>query len=95
MTYEEYNSNRAKYTRFIAEGPYPEVGSDAIHSIKVDQPHGEIRAQVFVPTDDAIREGGLMMPDGRLPVHVNYHGGKLGILTSWFEACETVADGND
>lgn len=76
VTYAEYNSNRAKYTFAIAEGPYPEVGSVKTYKIPVSEPNGEIAVEVYVPTEEAIEAAGSRNERG-LPVHVNYHGGIL------------------
>jgi acetyl esterase/lipase len=52
--------------------------------------------QVFVPTEEAIAKGGLKTKDGKLPAHVDYHGGGfvIGSLKSdepWCrEACQEV-----
>ena len=59
----------------IAIGPYPDVGSVTIYNVPVSDPAGEIRVQVFVPTDDAISKSATKSKDGKLPAHVDYHGG--------------------
>jgi hypothetical protein len=41
----------------------------------VSDPAGEIDVQVFVATREAIAKGGLETKDGKLPAHVDYHGG--------------------
>ena len=76
VSIEEYRANPTKYTLKITPGPYPEVGNTAIHNVRVDQPEGEIKVKVYNPTEDAAKEGGLATSNG-LPVHVNYHGGKI------------------
>ncbi|KAI9729403.1 MAG: hypothetical protein M1834_006927 [Cirrosporium novae-zelandiae] len=75
VTIEEYRKNTSKYTFFIAPGPSPDVGSATIYKVKVKEPDGEILVKVYVPTADAITSGGLKTADGKLPAHVNYHGG--------------------
>lgn len=75
VTYAEYNADRSKYTFMIAEGPMPEVGSNKIWKVKVPNPDGEIACQVYVPTAEAVEDAKSKSPDGRLPTHVNYHGG--------------------
>ncbi|KAH9208815.1 alpha beta hydrolase fold-3 domain-containing protein [Leptodontidium sp. 2 PMI_412] len=75
VTYEEYNADRSKYTFPIASGSYPSVGSVKIYKIPVSDPSGEIAIQVFHPTENAAEKGGMKTPDGKLPAHVNYHGG--------------------
>lgn len=74
VTIEEYRREPLKYTLFVAEGPKPEVGDVTIHQVKVDQPAGEIKVQVYTPTQEAIEAGGLKTSNG-LPAYVNYHGG--------------------
>ncbi|KAE8452647.1 hypothetical protein EG329_013906 [Mollisiaceae sp. DMI_Dod_QoI] len=96
VTYAEYNSNRSKYTFSIATGPMPEVGSVKIYKVPVTEPSGEIQVQVFQPTSSAIAQGGLQTPDGKLPAHVDYHGGGfvIGGLNSdesWCrQACQAL-----
>ena len=96
VTYEEYNADRSKYTFAIAPGPSPEVGNITIHKVPVTNPAGEISVQVFRPTAEAIRKGGLQTADGKLPAHVNYHGGgfvigNLGSDESWCrQVCQAV-----
>lgn len=52
--------------------------------------------QVFVPTQDAIAKGGLKTKDGKLPAHMDFHGGGfvIGNLKSdeaWCrQACQEV-----
>ncbi|KAN0104771.1 alpha beta hydrolase fold-3 domain containing protein [Hyaloscypha variabilis] len=96
VTYEEYNADRSKYTFSIASGPYPEVGCIKFFQVPVSEPAGEITIQLFAPTEDAISKGGLRTEDGKLPAHVNYHGGGfvIGNLKSdesWCrQACQAV-----
>lgn len=96
MTYEEYNANRSKYTFPICQGPCPKVGNVQIYQIPVSDPAGEISVEVFTPASDAIHAGGLASPDGKLPAHVDYHGGGfvIGSLKSdesWCrQACQTL-----
>ena len=96
VTYEEYNANRSKYTFAICPGPSPEVGSTKIYEIPVSSPDGTIKVQVYIPTEDAIIAGGLKTQDGKLPAHVDYHGGgfvigNLGSDDSWCrQVCQAV-----
>lgn len=52
--------------------------------------------QIFVPTEDAIAKGGLKTKDGKLPAHMDFHGGGfvIGNLKSdepWCrQACQEV-----
>ncbi|KAH8646953.1 alpha beta hydrolase fold-3 domain-containing protein [Tricladium varicosporioides] len=75
VSYEEYNKDRSKYTFQICPGPYPEVGNIRIYKVTVPDPDGQIDVQVFFPTEDAISKSGLKNKNGKLPAHVNYHGG--------------------
>ncbi|EOD49815.1 putative alpha beta hydrolase fold-3 domain containing protein [Neofusicoccum parvum UCRNP2] len=75
VTIEEFRANPTRYQTLVPRGPTPDVGSATVHKIKVARPDGEIEAQVYVPTDDAVRAGGLQSSDGSLPAYVNYHGG--------------------
>jgi acetyl esterase/lipase len=92
VTYEEYNADRSKYTFPIASGPYPEVGCIKFFQVPVSTPAGEITIQFFAPTEDAISKGGLRTEDGKLPAHVNYHGGGfvIGNLKSDESWCRQV-----
>ncbi len=96
VTYEEYNAERSKYTFAIASGPYPEVGDIKIYQVSVSDPAGKIDVQVFFPTDGAVEKVGLATKDGKLPAHVNYHGGGfvIGGLNSdesWCrQACQAL-----
>lgn len=57
-------------------GPRPEVRSATIHKVPVTSPAGEVDVQVYVPTPDAARDGGLAASEGGLlPALVNFHGG--------------------
>jgi acetyl esterase/lipase len=77
-------------------GPYPEVGRVQIYQIPVTEPAGSIAVQVFWPSEAAIAKGGFATKDGKLPAHVDYHGGGfvIGSLKSdesWCrQACEAV-----
>lgn len=51
------------------------MASNTIHKVPVTQPAGEVDVQVYVPTADAIRAGGLATAAGLLPALVNFHGG--------------------
>lgn len=92
VTYAEYNADRSKYTFHIAKGPMPGVGNVKIHRVAVSNPDGEISVQVFFPTAEAIEKGGLKSKDGKLPAHVNYHGGGfvIGGLQSDESWCRQV-----
>jgi len=96
VTYEEYNANRSKYTFPITNGPYPEVGCVKLFKIPVSDPVGEIQIQLFAPTEEAISKGELRTKDGKLPAHVNYHGGgfvigNLKTDESWCrQVCQAV-----
>ncbi|TVY51993.1 AB hydrolase superfamily protein [Lachnellula cervina] len=96
VTYEEYNADRSKYTFTIAPGPHPEVGCVKEYRIPVSEPAGEITIQLFAPTVEAIAAGGLRTADGKLPAHLDYHGGGFVIGTlksdeSWCrQACQAV-----
>lgn len=96
VTYEEYNADRSKYTFPICDGPYPEVGSTKIYKVPVTSPPGEIDVKIYIPTEEAITRGGLKTKDGKLPAHVDYHGGGFVIGTlasddSWCrQACQAV-----
>jgi len=96
ITYEEYNSDRPKYTFPICPGASPEVGSTKIYRVPVTDPAGEIDVKVYVPTEEAIAKGGLRTKDGKLPAHVNYHGGgfvigNLGSDDIWCsQVCQAV-----
>ncbi|KAF4627519.1 hypothetical protein G7Y89_g10634 [Cudoniella acicularis] len=96
VTYEEYNADRSKYTFQIAPGPYPEVGNIKIYKVPVSGPEGEIDVQVFFPTEEAVAKGGLKNKDGKLPAHVDYHGGgfvigNLQTDESWCrQTCQAV-----
>ena len=92
VTYEEYNSDRSKYTFSICSGPSPEVGSTKIYKVPVTNPAGEIDVRVYVPTEDAVARGGLETNDGKLPAHVDYHGGGfvIGNLESDDPWCRQV-----
>lgn len=92
-----YNGDRAKYANAAIPGSeYPEVGSVKLFKIPVSDPAGEIAVQLFVPTEDAAAAGGLRTADGKLPAHVDYHGGGfvIGDLKSdeaWCrKACQSV-----
>jgi hypothetical protein len=78
-----YNADRAKYSFPIANGPKPEVGSVTCYNVTVDQPAGEILVQVYYPTEEAMKAGGLQTADGKLPVHINIHGGKYDSRPGW------------
>jgi len=62
----------------------------------VSNPPGEIQVQTFHPTPDAIAKSGLATPDGKLPAHIDYHGGGfvIGGLNSdesWCrQACQAL-----
>jgi len=96
VSYQEYNSNRSKYTFSIAPGPMPEVGSVKVYKVPVTEPEGEIQVQVFHPTPEAMTKSGLATKDGNLPAHVDYHGGGfvIGGLNSdesWCrQACQAL-----
>ena len=96
VTYEEYNSDRSKYTFPICAGPSPEVGSTKIYKIPVTNPSGEIAVKIYNPTEEAITKGGLKTKDGKLPAHIDYHGGgfvigNLGSDDSWCrQVCQTL-----
>ncbi|KAH7384732.1 alpha beta hydrolase fold-3 domain-containing protein [Cadophora sp. MPI-SDFR-AT-0126] len=92
VTYEEYNADRSKYTFSIAPGPCPSVGSIQIFKIPVSDPSGEISIQVYHPIGDAAANGELKTADGKLPAHVNYHGGGfvIGGLQSDESWCRQV-----
>ncbi|KAG0650162.1 AB hydrolase superfamily [Hyphodiscus hymeniophilus] len=81
VTYEEYNKDRSKYTFAICPAPVTEVGSTKIYKVPVTDPAGEIDVQVYYPTEEAIAKGGLKTKDGKLPAHVDYHGGGFVIGT--------------
>lgn len=70
----------------------PGVGNVKIHRVAVSNPDGEISVQVFFPTAEAIEKGGLKSKDGKLPAHVNYHGGGfvIGGLQSDESWCRQV-----
>ena len=51
------------------------MGSATIHKVKVKDPEGEIKVQVYRPTEESAEGGGLRTAEG-LPAHVNYHGGE-------------------
>ena len=92
VTYEEYNADRSKYTFDICPGPSPEVGHTKIYDVPVSGPDGTIKVQLYVPTEDAIAAGGLKTSDGKLPAHVDYHGGGwvIGSLHSDDSWCRQV-----
>ncbi|KAG4438993.1 hypothetical protein IFR05_005509 [Cadophora sp. M221] len=87
VTYEEYNADRSKYTFSIVPGPYPSIGGVGICEIPVSDPAGEIAIQVFYPTKEAAEKGGLRTSDGKLPAHVNFHGG--GFVIGNFQSDES------
>jgi acetyl esterase/lipase len=95
VTYQEYNSNRSKYTFPIAEGPHPQVDNIKIFKVSVSHPAGEIQVQVFWPTEEAITASGFKTKDGKLPAHVNYHGGGfvIGGLKSDESWCRQACQG--
>jgi len=96
VTYSEYNADRSKYTFHIAQGPLPEVGEIKIFKVPVSNPTGVINIQFFFPSEEAIKEGSLQDKTGKLPAHVNYHGGGfviggLGSDESWCrQACQAL-----
>ncbi|TVY71452.1 AB hydrolase superfamily protein [Lachnellula suecica] len=92
VTYEEYNADRSKYTFAIAPGPTPEVGCIKLFQIPVSEPAGEITVQLFAPTVEAIEAGSFRTADGKLPAHVNFHGGGfvIGNLKSDEPWCRKV-----
>jgi acetyl esterase/lipase len=96
VTYEEYNSDRSKYTFTICPGPSPDVGSTKTYKVPVTNPTGEIDVRVYTPTEEATLKGGLRTKDGKLPAHIDYHGGgfvigNLGSDDSWCrQACQAV-----
>ncbi|RDW77962.1 hypothetical protein BP5796_05814 [Coleophoma crateriformis] len=96
VTYEEYNADRSKYTFPIANGPSPEVQKVSIVRIPVSSPPGEIEIQIYEPTAEQVQRAGSADKSGRLPGHVNYHGGGwvMGGLKSdepWCrQACASV-----
>jgi acetyl esterase/lipase len=95
VTYGEYNSDRSKYTFTICPGPSPEVRSTKTYKIKVSDPVGEIDVRVYYPTEEAIVKGGLRTKDGKLPAHVDYHGGGfvIGSLQSDDPWCRKACQG--
>ncbi|KAI1389705.1 alpha/beta hydrolase fold protein [Hypoxylon trugodes] len=93
VPYEVYNKDRPKYT-FPTDkvaGNSPDVASNKIYKFPVSNPVGEIAVQVYVPTQDAITNGGLEK-DGLLPALVNYHGGGfvIGGLESDVSLCRKI-----
>ncbi|KAI0399553.1 alpha beta hydrolase fold-3 domain-containing protein [Xylaria palmicola] len=77
VPYETYNKDREAYsfpTHKVA-GPRPAVASNAVYRVPVSHPPGEVDVQVYVPTPEAVRGGGLAAADGRLPALVTFHGG--------------------
>jgi acetyl esterase/lipase len=64
--------------------------------VPVSDPTGEIQIQLFAPTEEAISRGGLRTQTGKLPAHVNYHGGgfvigNLKTDESWCrQVCQAV-----
>ncbi|KAI1500796.1 Alpha/Beta hydrolase protein [Biscogniauxia marginata] len=78
VPYEVYNKDRKKYSfpTYLVTGSAPEVASSTIYQVPVSSPPGEIDVQVYMPTADAVAEGGLATtPAGLLPVLVDFHGG--------------------
>jgi hypothetical protein len=57
-----------------------------IYNIPVSQLPGEIKVQVYIPTDEAMSLGGFTKSAG-LPAHVNYHGGELNLESLHDEKC--------
>jgi acetyl esterase/lipase len=96
VTYEEYNANRSKYTFTICPGPSPPVGSVKLFKIPVSNPDGEIAVQVFFPTEESTIRNNSKSTGGKLPAHVDYHGGGfvIGNLKSdesWCrQACQAL-----
>lgn len=72
--------------------PGPEVACVKLFKIAVSDPVGEITVQLFAPTVEAIAAGGLRTADGKLPAHVDYHGGGfvIGTLKSDEAWCRTA-----
>ncbi|CAG8978732.1 hypothetical protein HYALB_00012482 [Hymenoscyphus albidus] len=75
VPYEVYNANRSKYSFPIAPGPKPQVGRLETFEVLVTEPKGKINVRVYFPTEEAALKGGLSAKDGRLPAHVEFHGG--------------------
>ncbi|OTB07047.1 hypothetical protein M426DRAFT_9123 [Hypoxylon sp. CI-4A] len=93
VPYDVYNADRAKYTLptdQVAGRPL-DVGSNAIYNVPVSNPPGEINVQVYVPTPEAISNGGPMR-QGPLPALVNFHGGGfvIGGLESDVSLCRNL-----
>ncbi|KAI8633850.1 alpha beta hydrolase fold-3 domain-containing protein [Xylariaceae sp. FL1651] len=77
VPYEIYKTDPEAYsfpTSKVA-GPSPDVASNIIYRVPVFNPAGEIDVQVYVPTSEAITQGGLATADNLLPALVNFHGG--------------------
>lgn len=80
----------------MTPGPSPSVQSANIYTIPVSNPLGEIKVQVFQPSEEAILSVGLRTRNGKLPAHVDYHGGgfvigNLQTNESWCrQACNAV-----
>ncbi|KAI0514469.1 alpha beta hydrolase fold-3 domain-containing protein [Xylaria bambusicola] len=77
VPYEVYKENKEAYSFPTAKvtGPRPEVASNTIYRVPVSHPEGEVDVQVYVPTAEAISNGGLASSEGRLSALVNFHGG--------------------
>ncbi|GAP84648.1 putative alpha beta hydrolase fold-3 domain-containing protein [Rosellinia necatrix] len=78
VPYETYAADKAAYSfpTALVTGPRPEVASAVVHRVPVE-PAGAatVDAQVYVPTAEAVRAGGLADARGRLPALVSFHGG--------------------
>lgn len=96
VPYEVYKKDPQKYTFPVSnvKAPSPEVASNRIYSAPVTEPAGEIDVQVYVPTADAIAQGGLER-DGLLPALVSFHGGGfvIGGLDSDEHLCRNLCQG--
>ncbi|KIX02047.1 uncharacterized protein Z518_07986 [Rhinocladiella mackenziei CBS 650.93] len=97
VSYEIYNADRPKYSfpTHLVAGPSPACGSATIYEIPVSDPQGSIKVEVYYPSQTAITKGGLRSPDGKLPAHVDYHGGGfvIGNLKADEHWCRQVCEG--
>ncbi|KAI1176619.1 alpha beta hydrolase fold-3 domain-containing protein [Nemania sp. FL0916] len=77
VPYEVYKENKSAYLFPTHEvcGPNVEVSSNTIHQVPVSHPSGEVPVQIYVPTPEAVKSGGLATPSGQLPALINFHGG--------------------